>query len=159
MDRFRAFEEHIYQTYQTRLEIPYDALSSMSNSEQLATFLEILSSSGLDMPPAIVTHQYTSYADTRLAEMYVPQGKYEGLSLLYHASPDPVAAKLDPRYGRNDETLGWDELCSDLQIVYVPGDHISVIDRPNVDVLAQHLNDFLAALAVSAAGNPAASSS
>ena len=41
------------------------------------------------------------------------------------------------------EELGWGELCADLTVVPVPGDHISLIDPPGVDVIAAHLGGLL----------------
>ncbi len=53
--------------------------------------------------------------------------------------PHPLTTTLDPRYLRTDESLGWDAFCADLEVVRVPGDHLSMIDPPHVEVVAAAL--------------------
>jgi phthiocerol/phenolphthiocerol synthesis type-I polyketide synthase D len=50
-----------------------------------------------------------------------------------------LTASIDPRYQRDDADLGWASLCPRLEIVPVPGDHLSMIDPPHVEVIARHL--------------------
>ncbi|MEV0697920.1 hypothetical protein AB0I53_08375 [Saccharopolyspora sp. NPDC050389] len=59
--------------------------------------------------------------------------------LLRAELPYPLTASLDPRYRRTDDALGWDELCTDLRAVRMPGDHVSMIDPPHVTTLAARL--------------------
>jgi phthiocerol/phenolphthiocerol synthesis type-I polyketide synthase D len=92
-----------------------------------------------DLGPGVLKHQYESYVDARVAERYTPV-RYEGRVLLLRAQdPHPLTTALDPRYLRTDDTLGWDEHCGDLEVVRVPGDHVSMIDPPHVAVLAAAL--------------------
>jgi phthiocerol/phenolphthiocerol synthesis type-I polyketide synthase D len=144
LGRYERFADHMFSTYGKRLDIPFDALVSMTEMEQLQVLMNALGSAGIDMPAAVLEHQYTSYVDSRIAERYQPKPR-EGRTILYRASElEAVAATVDPRYLRTDESAGWDQWCSDLDIVRVPGHHISIIDRPNVDVIATHLESVLA---------------
>jgi phthiocerol/phenolphthiocerol synthesis type-I polyketide synthase D len=44
---------------------------------------------------------------------------------------------------RREADLGWAPLCRSLEVVPVPGDHLSLIDPPHVEVIAQHLTKAL----------------
>jgi phthiocerol/phenolphthiocerol synthesis type-I polyketide synthase D len=91
------------------------------------------------MGAGVLKHQYESYVDARVAERYTP-ARYDGRVVLLRArDPHPLTTALDPRYLRTDDTLGWDEYCGALEVVRVPGDHVSMIDPPHVAVLAERL--------------------
>jgi phthiocerol/phenolphthiocerol synthesis type-I polyketide synthase D len=95
------------------------------------------------MGDAVLTHQQTSYVDARISEQYTP-GDYPGPVLLFRAKdPHPLTTTLDPRYLRTDDALGWHEFCQDLEVVKVPGDHITVIDPPHVTVIADRISTAL----------------
>lgn len=49
----------------------------------------------------------------------------------------------DPAYEREDDALGWDEVCPDLEVVRVAGHHLNLLDPPHVDAIAAHLNRAL----------------
>jgi phthiocerol/phenolphthiocerol synthesis type-I polyketide synthase D len=60
--------------------------------------------------------------------------------VLYRAQEaQALTTAIDPRYLRDDADLGWAPLCPGLTVVPVPGDHLSLIDPPHVDVIARHL--------------------
>jgi thioesterase domain-containing protein len=44
----------------------------------------------------------------------------------------------------HDPSLGWDSVALNLQIIDVPGDHVTMFSPPNVDVLAAKLAELLA---------------
>jgi len=94
---------------------------------------------------AILTHQRQSYVDARLLERYRPV-PYAGPVTFYSAA-DPVPGGLrDPRFDRADPARGWDEVCADLDLVSVPGHHLSVLDPPHVEVIASHLSGLFGTL-------------
>ncbi|MGK5631436.1 thioesterase domain-containing protein, partial [Streptomyces sp. URMC 123] len=49
----------------------------------------------------------------------------------------------DPEFYRPDRALGWDAVAPRLEIVDVPGDHLTLLNPPNVEVLARHLRPLL----------------
>jgi phthiocerol/phenolphthiocerol synthesis type-I polyketide synthase D len=50
----------------------------------------------------------------------------------------------DPRFDRVEPARGWDAVCRDLELVTVTGHHLSVLDPPNVEMIASHLAKALA---------------
>ncbi|MEE1930235.1 beta-ketoacyl synthase N-terminal-like domain-containing protein [Streptomyces sp. TRM 70351] len=141
--RHQRFVEHIERTYGTPLDVPWPRLAERDAGDQMRLLVELLRQAGLGIGEAALHHQYTSAVDTQAAERYRPES-YDGPVVLYRAAePHALTVSLDPRYLRTDHALGWAEFCTDLTVVDVPGDHVSVIDPPHIDVIAAHLDAAL----------------
>jgi non-ribosomal peptide synthetase component F/thioesterase domain-containing protein/acyl carrier protein len=77
------------------------------------------------------------FADASRA--FVPR-PYAGEFLLFEAEGRTAEYGIDP-------TLGWGEVAkNNIRIIRIPGDHTSMMSRPNVDKLAHHLKKYLLAL-------------
>ncbi|SEF20356.1 phthiocerol/phenolphthiocerol synthesis type-I polyketide synthase D [Amycolatopsis pretoriensis] len=139
LDRFDRFAEHVSRTYGVPFAIPRAELATLDEGAQIRWVMQNLAEQVPDLGAGVLRHQYESYVDARVAERYTPQ-RYDGRVLLLRAQePHPLTTTLDPRYLRTDDTLGWDEYCTDLEVVRVPGDHVSMIDPPHVAVIAAAL--------------------
>ncbi|WP_328616797.1 SDR family NAD(P)-dependent oxidoreductase [Amycolatopsis sp. NBC_00355] len=144
LERFDRFAEHIELTYGVPLDLPRAELEHLGEHDQIRLVMSRLAAQVPGMGQGVLHHQYTSYLDARVAERYVPE-PYAGKVLLLRAQdPHPLTTTLDPRYLRSDDPLGWDAHCADLEIVRVPGDHLSMIDPPHVSVIAAALSARLA---------------
>jgi acyl transferase domain-containing protein/thioesterase domain-containing protein/acyl carrier protein len=144
LERFDRFAEHVELTYGVPLDIPRAELGELGEHDQIRLVMSRLAERVPGMGQGVLHHQYTSYLDARVAERYVPE-PYAGPVLLLRAQdPHPLTTTLDPRYLRTDDHLGWDAHCADLEIVRVPGDHLSMIDPPHVSVIAAALSARLA---------------
>ncbi|WP_156754939.1 type I polyketide synthase [Actinokineospora pegani] len=143
LERFARFAEHIQDTYGVDLDLTPERLGGMDDEQQIQYVVESLAANVEGMGAAALHHQYTSYVDARVAENYHPK-PYSGRVVLFRAKePHPLTTQLDPRYKRTDDTLGWDEHAGALEIVKVPGDHLTMIDPPNVAVIARELRAAL----------------
>jgi phthiocerol/phenolphthiocerol synthesis type-I polyketide synthase D len=139
IERFGRFAEYVEKTYGRRLDLPYEELAATPDEQQIDVVMRLVAEAGLDMSPGIMEHQRTSYIDARVGERYEPR-RYPGHMVLYRAQEaQPLTTALDPRYVRSEADLGWAPLCPSLEVVPVPGDHLSLIDPPHVEVIAQHL--------------------
>ncbi|MFJ1975393.1 SDR family NAD(P)-dependent oxidoreductase [Streptomyces sp. NPDC087903] len=144
LERFGRFVEYIDKTYGHRLELPYEELANTSDEEQIDVVMRLVAEAGLGMSHGVLEHQRTSYIDARVGERYRPR-PYEGHVVLYRAQEaQPLTTALDPRYLRSEADLGWAPLCPSLEVVPVQGDHLSLIDPPFVEVIAEHLAQALA---------------
>ncbi|MFF4508852.1 acyltransferase domain-containing protein [Streptomyces sp. NPDC001401] len=146
-DRIRAhftgFARHVADTYGVRLELPYDELvAADDDGERIDTVLRALREAA-DVPAAVLEHQRSSYLDLRIGEAHRP-GRYDGRVVLYRAVEPAPHTVRDPAYERDDETLGWDEVCPRLTVVRVGGHHLSLLDPPHVDEIAARLRRELA---------------
>jgi thioesterase domain-containing protein/acyl carrier protein len=77
-------------------------------------------------------------------DSYRAVGRHPVDTLLFRARQlhrdDAVLGGGDP----GDESLGWRRLCQrEVTVRWVPGDHVTVMTRPNVEVIAGHLRDAM----------------
>ncbi|MFG2647962.1 acyltransferase domain-containing protein [Streptomyces sp. NPDC048436] len=135
--RYADFAAYIDRTYDTHLALPYEDLARGDDAEQIALVMKLLEQA-VDLPKAVLDHQRTSALDLRSGERHTP-GPYDGRTLLYRATEPAPHTVRDARYERDDESLGWDAHCTDLTVVPLPGHHLSLLDPPVVDTLAELL--------------------
>ncbi|MFA1546608.1 SDR family NAD(P)-dependent oxidoreductase [Actinomadura chokoriensis] len=141
--RFSAFADYINETYGLDVTLTYEELSGLDEEAQFALVMERAAPLVDYIPPAALTHQLTSHQDTRSLEAYQPE-PYDGRVILYYAPEETPWAVRDARYVL-DGTNGFGGLCSDLEIVTIPGvHHLNLLDPPGVEVLAAHLEGRLA---------------
>ncbi|HEY8480172.1 MAG TPA: SDR family NAD(P)-dependent oxidoreductase [Spirillospora sp.] len=141
--RFAAFADYVNETYGLNIALAYDDLAGLDEDAQFALVMERAAPLVDRIPPAALAHQLTSHQDTRSLETYRP-GPYDGRVILYRAPEETPWAVRDARYVL-DGTNGFGGLCSDLEIVTIPGTHhLSLLDPPGVEALAAHLAGRLA---------------
>ncbi|MGP3948743.1 beta-ketoacyl synthase N-terminal-like domain-containing protein [Streptomyces sp. 7N604] len=139
--RFEDFADYIGRAYGTSLPLPFDELGLLDEHQQIDRVMKALEQAA-DLPDAVLEHQRTSYLDLRSGERHTPR-PYAGRTVLYRATQAAPHTVRDARYERTDEALGWDAYCTDLTVVPLPGHHLSLLDPPVVDVLADRLTDDL----------------
>ncbi|MFF3205556.1 beta-ketoacyl synthase N-terminal-like domain-containing protein [Streptomyces sp. NPDC002962] len=146
-DRLRAhftgFARHVADTYGVSLRLPYDELAAMDDDRERIDLVLRNLRRAVEVPAAALEHQRASYLDLRAGEAHRP-GRHDGRVVLYRATEPAPHTVRDPAYERDDETLGWDEVCPRLTVVPVPGHHLSLLDPPHVDEIAAHLRRLLA---------------
>jgi amino acid adenylation domain-containing protein/non-ribosomal peptide synthase protein (TIGR01720 family) len=121
-------------------------LRPLGPEEQLVYFLEKLKAVDFVPPDADVSkiRGFLSVhrASSRASRAYVSEARpYRGPMTLF-LSRDVAACdfRAQDRRLRNDPALGWGELVSGAIEVYtVPGDHIGMLNPPNVETLAREL--------------------
>jgi thioesterase domain-containing protein len=83
---------------------------------------------------------------TRAVRDYVPQS-YNGRITIFRAveaGPQTHYVISHPALGKPEIMSGWRELSSEpLQIIDVPGDHMTMMTEPHVRVIAERLNSCL----------------
>jgi phthiocerol/phenolphthiocerol synthesis type-I polyketide synthase A len=139
---FEGFASHVAQTHGVRLELPYDDLVAMDDDEDRIDAVLGALRAAADVPPAALEHQRASYVDLRIGEAHRPN-RYDGRTVLYRATEPAPHTVRDPAYERDDEALGWDEVCPRLEVVRVAGHHLALLDPPYVDEIAAHLSRAL----------------
>ncbi|MET7481820.1 acyltransferase domain-containing protein [Streptomyces sp. NPDC005538] len=146
-DRVRThlmgFARHIADTYGVQLPLPYDDLVALDDDHERIDLVLGALREAVRVPPAALEHQRASYLDLRIGEAHQP-GRYEGRVVLYRATEPAPHTVRDPAYERDDDALGWDEVCPRLTVVPVAGHHLSLLDPPYVDEIAAHLRRVLA---------------
>ncbi|AZP15351.1 acyltransferase domain-containing protein [Streptomyces aquilus] len=141
---FEGFARYVAETYGVRLELPYDELVAMDDDRDRIDAVLATVREAADVPRAALEHQRASYLDLRIGEAHRPE-RYDGRVLLCRATEPAPHTVRDPAYERDDEALGWDEVCPRLEVVRVPGHHLALLDPPYVDEIAARLGRALAA--------------
>jgi phthiocerol/phenolphthiocerol synthesis type-I polyketide synthase D len=144
--RFQRFAGFMEDSYGKPLALPYERMARLDDDAQTDVLIETILEAGLIDPvagAAIIEHQRTSYLDVRALDRYRP-GRIDGPVVLYSARDVQTDGMRDPRFDRRDPARGWDVVCGEqLEVVIVPGHHLSVLDPPHVDTVAAHLNGLL----------------
>lgn len=140
-EHFEGFTAYVARTYGAWLDLPYEELAGLDDRGRIGRVLEALSAV-TDIPPAALRHQRDSYLDLRAGEAHTP-GSYDGRVILYRATGRAPQTVRDPAHERVDDDLGWAELCPDLEVVRIPGHHLSLLDPPHAQTMADHLNRVL----------------
>ncbi|CCQ14404.1 Polyketide synthase Pks13 [Rhodococcus sp. AW25M09] len=139
-ERYAAFAK---KTYNVDYPIPYDKLVDSDDEGQIRIITDLVKLSGAKIPGGIIEHQRTSWLDNRAIQT-AELKQYGGHVTLYLADKyhdDAIA--LEPAYATREEHGGWGPVVEDLEIVYVGGDHLAVVDEPYIGKIAAHLSKTL----------------
>jgi thioesterase domain-containing protein len=152
--RFRRFAEFLERNYGKPVSLDYARMAALGDEAQTDAMIEAIVDAVLIDPStnaAIISHQRTSYLDVRALERYRP-ARHDGPVTLFSANDVLAGGMRDARFDRQDPSRGWDEICGDqLDVVGVPGHHLSLLDPPHVETLATHLDWLLKELQCAAA--------
>ena len=129
----------------TNIDISYDTLQSLPMEEQLKYVLQHLKMVNMLPPNAEITQMKNMVQALKANSLslinYVPEQIYPGQITLLRASetpPERLASKFSEIY--QDSTWGWSEYsCEPVDIHFVPGNHITMMAEPHVQVLAERL--------------------
>ncbi|OKH37811.1 non-ribosomal peptide synthetase [[Phormidium ambiguum] IAM M-71] len=75
------------------------------------------------------------YANAQAAYRYKPQTYSKRITLF------KVAEQSDAN--KQNYSLGWSELANDIQVHQIPGNHLSLLKQPHVQILAEKLEQYL----------------
>ena len=145
VSRFERFGEFLESSYGSKIDLPFERLARLGDEEQVQLLVDTIRASGLidtSVSEAILHHQRTSFLDARSLERYHP-APYDGRVVFFSATDTVPGGLRDQRFDRADPARGWDSVCADLDLVLVPGHHLSLLDPPNVERVAGHLGGLL----------------
>ena len=147
-DRYADFAQ---KTYGLPLEVPHDQLDEQGEDVMMQQFQEMLASpmmAQMGLPAGVLEHQRASFVDNRIleslsfsqwAEVNVP------VTLFRAERMHDGAIELEPAYADIAEDGNWGQIVTDLEIVHLNGDHLAIVDEPEIAtvgaVLAQHLEN------------------
>lgn len=126
------------------LEIDWKAMESLSWDEQLNHIKDQLVEVNF-LPPDIGIKQLRRLVEvfkTQYLINYVPQN-VEPTSITLFKTQEFTGQEFLPCDVLQDPTLGWQRLASSIEVYTVPGNHITMLDQPHVEILAQKLIPYL----------------
>ncbi|MFT4199744.1 polyketide synthase Pks13 [Gordonia sp. (in: high G+C Gram-positive bacteria)] len=123
--------------------IPMDRLVEADDEGQFAIIMEMMAMSNTKIPGGIIEHQRTSFIENRILDQIEPV-PYDGKVVLYRADRmHDGAIELEPKWAEIDEDGRWGEVASDLEIVHIGGDHLSIVDEPYISKIGKDLTKRL----------------
>ncbi len=125
-ERPARFAEHIERTYGVAIDAPPGDLPEHDDEARIDALIAHLVSCSPDTGRGVLHHLRAVYLDVRAAERYRP-GPLPGRVVLLRADGHHA---VDP---------GWEEHCPGIEVLPVPGTHLSVIEPPHVDTVAAAL--------------------
>jgi thioesterase domain-containing protein len=141
LSRLERFAAKVSEFVGADLEVARDELAQQSADEQAAAFLERFKEHQL-APASTTTDEFRGFLDLMLAHNrmtveYEPS-RYAGKVVVLRAARDD-----DPR----PSDLGWQRHCAQqVEVVEVPGTHVSMMKKPAVEALAERLGEWMAAI-------------
>lgn len=148
-------EDHVYELVNLFAQVlggepssaALDRLQAMSPAERLQLLQEQLQASKLQLSGARVPQLVALFgASLEATAHYQPTASSFPVKLFraqlrgrYLVERSHVSTSLEMTRG-----LGWERVCSSLEIIDVPGGHLSLLQQPHVRTLAQALKQVLA---------------
>jgi amino acid adenylation domain-containing protein len=147
LSRLASFSRKVSELVGRDLGLDAAALAGRTEDERAALFLERFKAHGL-APEATDLKGFRSFLDlmlthNRITADYAPEG-YPGQVLVFRAA-DPMGfdGSANPPAERPWD-LGWQKHTSNpVRVVDVPGNHVSMMQTPNVQTLAERLAERL----------------
>ncbi len=147
-DRYAAFAQ---KTYGLPLEVPHELLDQQGESVMMQMFQQFLTSpeaKGMGLPAGVLEHQRASFVDNRILESldFRAWADVKAPVTLFRAERmHDGAIELEPAYAEVAPDGGWGEIVKDLEIVQLRGDHLAIVDEPEISkvgrVIAKHIAD------------------
>ncbi|MDO4685492.1 MAG: alpha/beta fold hydrolase, partial [Corynebacterium sp.] len=155
-ERYSAFAK---KTYNLDFPVPYELLETAGEDALLTMMAEFLANtdaSAHGLSAGVLEHQRASFVDNRILDR---------LQLEHWADVDvPVmlfraermhegAIELEPRYAHIHVDGGWSAIVEQLDIIQLRGDHLAIVDEPEIATVGAHLSRRLNEIEAHLEGN------
>lgn len=148
-DRYAAFAK---KTYGLEFEVPTELLRTAGEPamlEMVKDFLSNADTSATGISAGVLEHQRASFVDNRILDQVDMQrwAQVDVPVVLFRAERmHDGAIELEPAYADIAPDGGWAAIVSDLEIVQLRGDHLAVVDEPEIATVGKVLSAKIAAL-------------
>ncbi|MGG7100912.1 polyketide synthase Pks13 [Rhodococcus sp. 24CO] len=141
-ERYGAFAK---RTYNLDVPLPVDVLAEIeSDEDQMQFLMDMIKMSGVKIPGGIIEHQRTSFLDNRAIQTAKFQS-YDGDVVIYMADKyHDELMTLEPAFKTRKADGGWGSYVKNLEVVYIGGDHLQIVDEPYISKVAADLTTKLA---------------
>ncbi|KQB83469.1 polyketide synthase Pks13 [Corynebacterium lowii] len=141
-ERYSAFAK---KTYGLDFPVPYELLETAGEEAMLGMLTEFLSTTDVSehgLAAGVLEHQRASFVDNRILDSLDMQ-RWADVNvpvLLFRAERmHEGAIELEPAYANITPDGGWAAIVEDLEIVQLHGDHLAVVDEPEIATVGAHL--------------------
>ncbi|MFE1514303.1 thioesterase domain-containing protein, partial [Corynebacterium bovis] len=151
-DRYAAFAA---KTYGIDLPVPHDLLDEYGEQVMMDMFTQFMSSSDAadhGVSVGVLEHQRASFVDTRVLnqlDFHRWSGVTAPVTLFRSEGMHEGAVELEPAFATIAADGGWGGVLRDLETVQLRGDHLAVVDEPEIStvgaVVTRHIREVTAA--------------
>lgn len=147
--RYAAFAK---KTYNLDFPVPYELLDTAGEDavlNMMAEFLANTDASEHGLSAGVLEHQRASFVDNRILDRIDMQrwADVEIPVMLFRAERmHDGAIELEPAYSEINYDGGWSAIVNDLEIVQLAGDHLAVVDEPEIGKVGVALSKRIAQL-------------
>lgn len=145
LKRWERYSVFAKKTYGLDFPVPTELLERSGEQAVLDLLTEFLSTTDASehgLSAGVLEHQRASFVDNRIlagldfsrwADVDVPV-------LLFRAERmHDGAIELEPAFAEVEPDGGWGAIVDDLTIVQLSGDHLAVVDEPEIGIVGAHL--------------------
>ena len=141
-----AFFTNVVESWTGKqIGVSYETLQTLNPDEQLEYFKECMKRVNL-LLPTIGSKKILGVLQVLKASLntlYCPKNKYKNKVTLFRGEDYLFYLNSDNKHIRHivqDPSLGWNQLASKpVEIHFIPGDHVSIMAEPHVQLLAEKL--------------------
>ena len=101
---------------------------------QFRIIMEMVSMSGAKIYGGIIEHQRTSFIDNRALTNIEPTA-FDSRWYCIRPTACTTGPSNSTTMGQDDPDGGWGPIVSDLEIVHIGGDHLSMVDEPYISAI------------------------
>ena len=136
--RWDRYAEFAQRTYGLPMEVPHDLLEEQGEDVMMEMFQEMLASPALasmGLPAGVMEHQRASFVDNRILESlsFHRWAEVNAPVTLFRAERmHDGAIELEPAYVEVAPDGGWGQIVEDLEIIQLHGDHLAIVDEPEI---------------------------
>lgn len=141
-ERYAAFAK---KTYGLDFPVPFELLETAGEDALIAMLGEFLATTDASehgLSAGVLEHQRASFVDNRILDE-INFEDWAGLDLpvmLFRAERmHDGAVELEPRYATIKDDGGWSAIVEELEIIHLHGDHLAVVDEPEIGKVGAHL--------------------
>lgn len=148
-ERYSAFAK---KTYGLDFPVPYELLETAGEDALLTMMSEFLANTDASehgLSAGVLEHQRASFVDNRILDKMDMQ-RWAGVKapvILFRAERmHDGAIELEPAYAEINQDGGWSAIVEQLDIVQLRGDHLAVVDEPEIATVGLELTKRIAEL-------------
>ena len=145
--RWERYSKFAKKTYNLDFPVPYEILETAGEDALLTMMAEFLANtdpSEHGLSAGVLEHQRASFVDNRILDT-VDMHRWQDVDvpvMLFRAERmHDGAIELEPAYAEIHYDGGWSAIVNDLEIVQLAGDHLAVVDEPEISKVGRALTE------------------
>nr|WP_051645584.1 type I polyketide synthase [Corynebacterium vitaeruminis] len=150
--RWERYSTFAKKTYGLDFPVPYELLETAGEDALLTMMAEFLANTDASehgLSAGVLEHQRASFVDNRILDRMDMQrwADVDVPVMLFRAERmHDGAIELEPAYAEIAEDGGWSSIVDELDIIHLKGDHLAVVDEPEIGKVGVALSKRIAEL-------------